>query len=285
MHDIIPFEYGSNQIRVIKDDQAAPWWVAKEVCEILEYSRQRNAMRNLEEDEAQKMSITDSLGRNQETWIINESGLYALIIRSNKPEARKFRKWITSTVLPQIRKTGTYVIPGSTEALRRRAKETKLIGSIFKTHLSVAKAMGFRGNRAISNANAAVKKLTGYDFIDAMEVSDIISSNRRSSRNISNPKKLSGHIDNIESLMAEEPIRESYWDEIISDFIDDCCEISQDAQIGATLLYEAFCKWNRFRNGSGLDISQRLFGRHMKDRFESIKIGIYIYIGIKLCEE
>lgn len=77
-----------------------PWFVAKDVCNVLGVQQPARAVENLDSDEVSKTHITDSLNRQQETYIVNESGLYALVIRSNKPNARRFRKWITSEVLP-----------------------------------------------------------------------------------------------------------------------------------------------------------------------------------------
>lgn len=99
-------------IRVITKENE-PWFVAKDVCDVLGILQPVRAVENLDSDEVNKTHVTDSLGRQQETYIINESGLYALVIRSNKPNARKFRKWITSEVLPAIRKTGRYAAPSA----------------------------------------------------------------------------------------------------------------------------------------------------------------------------
>ena len=79
-----------------------PWFVAKDVCNILDIKNPTMSLQNLDEDERTKLN----LGRQGETNLINESGLYALIVRSRKAEAKKFRKWITSEVLPTIRKHG-----------------------------------------------------------------------------------------------------------------------------------------------------------------------------------
>lgn len=93
------------RVQVINNE---PWFVAKDVCEFLEHTNHKVALRALDEDEVRKVYLTDSLGRQQLTNAVCESGLYALIIRSNKPEAKKFRKWVTGEVLPSIRKTGRY---------------------------------------------------------------------------------------------------------------------------------------------------------------------------------
>ncbi len=85
-----------------------PWFVVKDLCAILEHSNHKVAIQGLDDDEVRKVYLTDSLGREQETYVVNESGFYALVIRSNKPVGRKLRKWVTSEVLPSIRRTGGY---------------------------------------------------------------------------------------------------------------------------------------------------------------------------------
>ena len=106
MSNIQAFQFESLPLNVI-DKAGEPWFIAKEVCEILEISNYRDAVSKLDDDE-KGVGKTDTLGGEQETNIISESGLYTLIIRSNKPNARKFRKWVTGVVLPSIRKTGGY---------------------------------------------------------------------------------------------------------------------------------------------------------------------------------
>jgi len=95
-------------VRTIQKE-GEPWFVLKDVCEVLGMSNSRMVAERLDGDEVSQTYITDSLGRQQHTTIINESGLYNVILRSDKPEAKPFRKWITSEVLPTIRKTGGYV--------------------------------------------------------------------------------------------------------------------------------------------------------------------------------
>ena len=85
-----------------------PWFVAKDVCVVLEHSNHKMAIKTLEEDEVSSVYLTDAMGRKQETKIVSESGLYSLIFQSRKPEAKKFRKWVTSEVLPSIRRKGYY---------------------------------------------------------------------------------------------------------------------------------------------------------------------------------
>ena len=86
-----------------------PYFVGKDVAEILGYSKARNAIaEHVDEDDALKQGVTDSMGRVQETTLINESGLYSLIFSSKLPTAKQFKRWVTGEVLPAIRKTGRY---------------------------------------------------------------------------------------------------------------------------------------------------------------------------------
>lgn len=98
------------QIRTVIID-GEPWFVGKDVAEILGYVKARNAIAaHVDEDDALKQGITDELGRIQETILINESGLYSLILSSKLPMAKKFKHWVTSEVLPALRKAGHFEI-------------------------------------------------------------------------------------------------------------------------------------------------------------------------------
>ena len=102
------------EVRTIqKDDE--PWFVLKDVCQILDLGSPHKVADRLDGDERSQIPVTDSLGRQQETTIINESGLYHVILRSDKPEAKPFRKWVTSEVLPAIRRHGAYMTPETIE--------------------------------------------------------------------------------------------------------------------------------------------------------------------------
>lgn len=96
-----------DEFRVL-DRNGEPWFVLVEVCRKLEIGNSSDAARRLDDDEKDALDIIDPIGRKQRTTVINESGLYSLILSSRKPEAKRFKKWITSEVLPSIRKTGGY---------------------------------------------------------------------------------------------------------------------------------------------------------------------------------
>lgn len=110
MADITPFNFGTHAVRVISRDNQ-PWFVANDVCNALGYSNPRDAIAKHLDDDEKGVANSDTLGGNQQLTIISESGLYALVLRSRKPEARKFAKWVTSEVLPSIRQTGCYGSP------------------------------------------------------------------------------------------------------------------------------------------------------------------------------
>ncbi|MGY4696306.1 BRO-N domain-containing protein [Xylella fastidiosa subsp. sandyi] len=107
---IIPFDFHSHAVRVVMRD-GNPWFVATDVCTALGYRNPSKAIADhLDDDEKSNQSLGLA---GKPFLIISESGLYALILRSRKPEARKFAKWVTSEVLPSIRKTGSYSTTGT----------------------------------------------------------------------------------------------------------------------------------------------------------------------------
>jgi prophage antirepressor-like protein len=87
-----------------------PWFVAKDVCDVLDIEKYRDAIARLDDDEKGCPLLMDTPGGKQQLSAVNESGLYNLIFQSRKPEAKIFRKWVTSEVLPTIRRTGRYSI-------------------------------------------------------------------------------------------------------------------------------------------------------------------------------
>jgi len=110
MNQLQAFMYDSHEVRTVTwEDQ--PWFVAKDVCEVLEISNVTQALNRLDSDERSMFNI----GRQGETNIINEPGLYSLILGSRKPEAKQFKRWITHEVIPTIRKHGAYITPETME--------------------------------------------------------------------------------------------------------------------------------------------------------------------------
>ena len=102
------FNYGENTPVRVRVMNGQTWFVAKDVCKVLGISNHKDAVSRLDDDEMRGVGITDLIGRTQRMSAVSESGLYHLVFQSRKPEARKFRRWVTGEVLPQIRMTGGY---------------------------------------------------------------------------------------------------------------------------------------------------------------------------------
>ena len=143
------FNYNSGIVRTLERDGEI-WFVAKDVCDILGLVNHKDAIKALDEEEKSGVEISDPHGRKQVTNIINESGLYRLAFRSNKPEAKKFTKWVSSEVLPTIRKTGSYGV-GSSDAL-----ECARI---------VFEAAGLKGNQLALALNKVARNYANLDTL------------------------------------------------------------------------------------------------------------------------
>lgn len=109
MNEIQVWNYESSEVRTVQVN-GEPWFVLSDVCKVLELSTPARVAERLEKDEVSQTHTIDRMGREQKTTIINESGLYTVILWSDKPQAKPFRKWVTSEVLPSIRKHGSYSV-------------------------------------------------------------------------------------------------------------------------------------------------------------------------------
>ena len=115
------FENPQFRVRVIMRC-SDPWFVAKDACDCLDLANSRDAVSRLDDDE-KGVGKVDTLGGSQDMMLISESGLYTLIMRSNKPEAKAFKRWVTHEVLPSIRKTGSYSVAQPTLAIPKTLPE------------------------------------------------------------------------------------------------------------------------------------------------------------------
>ena len=104
---VVPFNYGDTPVRAVVID-GEPWFVLADLCKVLAISDVSVVRRRLDDALCQTHPIPDALGRIQNPTIVSEPGMYEVVIRSDKPEAVAFRRWITGTVLPEIRKTGSF---------------------------------------------------------------------------------------------------------------------------------------------------------------------------------
>lgn len=111
MNELMQFGFEGHQVRIVMRD-GEPWWVAKDVCDALGHSNSRVALERLDPDE-KGVSTVYTPGGPQEMQVINEQGLYRLIFTSRVEKAERFKRWLAHEVLPQIRRTGTYIAPGA----------------------------------------------------------------------------------------------------------------------------------------------------------------------------
>lgn len=163
------FSFEQAAVRVVNQDNG-PWFVAADVCKVLGIKNSRDAIERLDEDEKSNVGnsdIKDFNAPNRGLSIISESGLYALIMRSNKPNAKAFRKWVTSEVLPSIRKTGQFNGSGS-------AAPTDPL-EIVEMALAGMKQERARAN-LLEQQNAAMKPLAVYAN-DVLFGKDLVAMN------------------------------------------------------------------------------------------------------------
>lgn len=117
MNDITIFNHLGNDIRVMTDDQGEPLFILADLATVLDITNVTQLRSRLSDDLCQTYPVPDRRGQVQQTWTVNEAGLYEVIIRSDKPEAVQFRRWVTSEVLPSIRKHGMYATPATIDAI------------------------------------------------------------------------------------------------------------------------------------------------------------------------
>jgi prophage antirepressor-like protein len=159
MSKIIPFEFETHALRVQVDDASQPWFNANDVCEALQLGNARQALEShVDADDVQKLDTIDSLGRTQRANHVNESGLYALILGSTKDAAKRFKRWVTSEVLPSIRKTGAYATP-AVAALPAPTQDR--VSSLLLIGDAVAKVPGVKAGIAMAATLTCIQENTG----------------------------------------------------------------------------------------------------------------------------
>lgn len=231
-NQLTPFCFGDNLVRVHVDENGDPWWVAKDVAKILEIQNIRQNLADLDEDEKADVSIlyisSNGVQQNRNVNLISESGLYALIFRSHKPEAKAFSKWARSEVLPSIRKTGRYEKPS------RKAAKIELPEDLPPEALEL---------------KPALRQRLWRDALDTVRLEG-------------------GGIDmaivwfgKLCRMMACDCVWASSKSWIVNEFVADCCIASPGSRVRSSVLYEAMRKWI-----SGKDMkmpSVKVFGEAM----------------------
>lgn len=109
-NEIQQFDFKGAALRTLTDEAGEPWFVLKDCMSILDLGNPTETVKMFDDDEFSTTEVIDSIGRRQQAYIISEPGLYRLVMRSRKPEAKEFQRWVTHEVLPSIRKHGGYMV-------------------------------------------------------------------------------------------------------------------------------------------------------------------------------
>lgn len=216
IHSLESFRYKGTPIQVL-GTYTEPLFVAKEVCDALGLKDTQSAIRKLDDDERLMRKVYAS-GQHREVIVINEPGLYSLVLRSTKPEAKAFKRWITHEVLPEIRKHGSY---GAPEAVERRIR-TQVAKERLATHVH---------NSTIWNQETVQRFTEVEKFLTQKELARIFGCSKSSIRKLRTlMKRASGDftdhrpeslkpdktpqldlLDELPKLSASQEMKESIW--------------------------------------------------------------------------
>lgn len=245
--NVVPFRFEDYEVRTITRD-GEPWFVARDVCDILELENITWALDSLDDDE-RGLEILKTSGGNQSMKVISESGLYNLIFKSRKKEARRFRKWVTSEVLPTIRKTGSYSLPEKKEV---NVNHTHMRGGLGENGLDIRYTLDL--TKIIIKPTATglelLERLTGIPLSDLTE-----------------------------HAPGNNPL-----DEMVSRFVDECCIVGSGHRESVFNLYNAFRGWWEFYSNDAVPPVRR-FTSLIYPNFPRVKSSNYYATGLKLREE
>ncbi|MFT3757007.1 MAG: BRO family protein [Pseudoxanthomonas sp.] len=153
---LVPFDFEGRQVRVVTDEHGEPWFVAADVLNTL--TLDRKALERLDDDE-KGVSSVHTPGGAQEMTTVNEPGLFGLVLGSRKSEAKRFKRWVTHEVLPAIRKTGSYAVPGALAALPAPTHDR--VSAILLIGEAVAKVPGVKPGIAAAATLTCIQENTG----------------------------------------------------------------------------------------------------------------------------
>ena len=158
MSTLIPFQFESHALRVQVDEAGQPWFNASDACAALDLGNPRQALdSHVDSEDVQKMDTLTPGGRQRQNHV-NESGLYALILGSTKDAAKRFKRWVTSEVLPSIRKTGAY---SATPVAALPAPTQDRVSSLLLIGDAVAKVPGVKAGIAMAATLTCIQENTG----------------------------------------------------------------------------------------------------------------------------
>lgn len=156
--NIVAFNFESSNVRVTMGENGEPMFVAADVCQALTIDNHRNVLARLDDDEKGVQSM-DTPGGRQELATVNESGLYSLILTSRKPEAKRFKRWVTHEVLPSIRRTGSYVSAASVVPLPTLTQDR--VSAILSIGEAITRVPGVKPGIAMAATLTVIYENTG----------------------------------------------------------------------------------------------------------------------------
>jgi prophage antirepressor-like protein len=156
--NIVAFNFESSKVRVTMGENGEPMFVAADVCQALTIDNHRNVLARLDDDEKGVQSM-DTPGGRQELATVNESGLYSLILTSRKPEAKRFKRWVTHEVLPSIRRTGSYLSAASVVPLTTLTQDR--VSAILSIGEAITRVPGVKPGIAMAATLTVIYENTG----------------------------------------------------------------------------------------------------------------------------
>ncbi|GAB7497057.1 BRO-N domain-containing protein [Bilophila wadsworthia] len=202
---VLPYVFQEQLVRARLDEQGNPWFVAKDVCAVLDIQDHHQAIEQLDDDERGRCTVPTP-GGMQELKVISESGLYALIFRSRKPEAKAFSKWMRSEVLPNLRKTGGYGAPAQAAlgVSREELEELiagKVVDAVFRyRHVladSVEGVKALEATRPVPPAEPTEREILEQcirDYVAEVGAAHDVATARDERKPIVNPNMARGNV-------------------------------------------------------------------------------------------
>lgn len=236
MNDLSIFAFGDCMIRTIEKD-GEPWFVGKDVAAALGYKEIQKAVRDHVDNDDKGVSEMDTPGGSQKITVINESGLYALIFGSKLENAKKFKRWVTSEVLPQIRKTGAYTSVNA-EA------ETKMLEIEARREVALCRADASR-IKQVGNFLERVKSCVDGGYIASADFVTVFQAGLERSRMGKGLEKISHYMDEDARIIS---------------FVEKCCVHQEETWVLVSELYaayESFC-------GSMEHLTRNMFVRRLQ---------------------
>ena len=223
-NELLPFAFEDNLVRTSMDDGGEPWFVAKDVCRVLSIEWKGSAtMGPLDDDEKDTVTLHTS-GGDQELLVVSESGLYALVFRSRKPQAREFGRWVRKEVLPALRRTGTYTLAEQDKAVGPQAPAW--LGSLSRVQRlhCLRLAVQARQLEEPGNVEDIFLRFCGYLALPEQGTEDVTLDN----------------------------------------FVRTCCRQDEDGSLSAVELYREFAAWCERRGSTHAVMTYRRFVQLMR---------------------